>query len=72
MKNFFAACRSRNHKDLSADVEIGATSAALCHLANIAYRVNRKVEWDAKARKFVKAADADKLITRDYRKPYFL
>jgi predicted dehydrogenase len=72
MRNFLAACRSRNHKELTADVEIGAASAALCHLANVAYRANRRLEWDARARKFVKAPDADKLITRDYRKPYIV
>ncbi len=70
MKNFLDACRSRNYKDLHADVEIGAASAALCHLANIAYRVSRRLEWNDKTRKFVNAPDADKLITRVYRKPY--
>ncbi len=70
MQNFFEACRSRNYKDLHADVEIGAASAALCHLANIAYRTNRRLEWNDKTRKFVNAPDADKLITRTYRKPY--
>ena len=36
MENFLAACRSRNYKDLHADVQIGVLSADLCHLANIA------------------------------------
>jgi predicted dehydrogenase len=70
MENFLQACRSRNHADLTADVEIGATSAALCHLANISYRVGRKVEWDAAGKRFVNDPAADRLITRDYRKPY--
>ncbi len=70
MKNFLAACRSRNHKELNAEIEIGAMSATLGHLANISYRVGRKLEWDDKTKKFVKAPDADKLITREYRKPY--
>jgi predicted dehydrogenase len=70
IKNFFAACRRRNHKELTADVEIGATSAALCHLANISYRVGRKIVWDAARKKFVGDSEADKLISRDYRKPY--
>ncbi|MEK7407218.1 MAG: Gfo/Idh/MocA family oxidoreductase [Acidobacteriota bacterium] len=70
MKNFLQACRSRNHKELTAEIEIGAMSAALCHLANISYRVNRKLTWDAARGKFVNDAEADKLLTRDYRKPY--
>jgi predicted dehydrogenase len=70
MQNFLAACQSRNHKELNADVEIGAMSASLCHLANISYRVGKKLEWTDAAKKFVNAPDADKLLTRDYRKPY--
>ncbi|MFN3325038.1 MAG: Gfo/Idh/MocA family protein [Bryobacteraceae bacterium] len=70
MKNFFDACRSRNHKDLTAEVEIGVISAAMCHLANISYRAGRELRWDDRARKFVNDSDADKLLTRDYREPY--
>jgi predicted dehydrogenase len=70
MQNFLKAVRSRNHKELTADIEIGATSATLCHLANIAYRVGRKLEWDPAKKRFVNAPDADKLLTRNYRKPY--
>jgi len=70
MQNFFQACRSRNHRDLTADVEIGALSAALCHLANISYRVGRKLAWDDQRRRFVNDPEADKLLTREYRKPY--
>ena len=71
MQNFLAACRSRRHQDLAAEIEIGATSAALCHLANVSYRVgSRKLEWDSAKRRFVNAPEADKLLTRDYRKPY--
>ncbi len=69
MENFLNACRSRKHADLNADIEIGARAAALCHMANISYRVGRKLNWDDAKRKF-NDAEADKLITRDYRKPY--
>ena len=70
MKNFLGACRSRNYKDLTAEVEIGATSAALVHFANISYRVGRKVTWDDTKKSFVNDGEANKLLTRDYRKPY--
>jgi len=70
MQNFLAAVRTRDAKLLTADVETGAISAALCHLANISYRVGRKLTWDSKAGQFVNDAEADKLLTRDYRKPY--
>ncbi|MCL4852361.1 MAG: Gfo/Idh/MocA family oxidoreductase [Bryobacteraceae bacterium] len=70
MDNFAKAVRSRNYKDLTADVELGVISADLCHLANIAYRVGRKLTFNAQASQFVNDAAASKLLTRDYRKPY--
>jgi predicted dehydrogenase len=70
MKNFLAACRSRDYKTLTAEVEIGVISAALCHLANISYRVGRKLTWDDASKSFVNDSEANKLLTRDYRRPY--
>jgi predicted dehydrogenase len=70
MKNFLDACRSRNHTQLNAEIEIGAMSAALCHLANISYRVGRKLSWDDAKRSFVNDSDANKLLKREHRKPY--
>jgi predicted dehydrogenase len=70
MENFLKACRGRNYKELNAEVEIGAMSASLCHLANISYRVGRKLNWDSARNRFMSDSEADKLITRDYRKPY--
>jgi predicted dehydrogenase len=37
--NFVKAVRSRKHEDLTSDVSEGHLSAALCHLANISYRL---------------------------------
>lgn len=37
--NFVKAVRSRNYKDLNADIEEGHLSSALCHLGNISYRL---------------------------------
>jgi predicted dehydrogenase len=70
MRNFLAACRSRNHRDLHAEIEIGAESAALVHFANISYRVGRKVTWDDAKKAFVNDGEATKLLTREYRRPY--
>ncbi len=70
MENFLKAVKSRNYKDLNAEIEIGAISAGLCHLANISYRTGKKLEFDSTKMKFIAAPDADKLLTRDYRKPY--
>jgi predicted dehydrogenase len=70
MQNFLAACKSRNYKDLHDDIANSYLSASLCHLANISYRVGRKLTLTA-GPKFAGDAEANKLLTRDsYRKPY--
>ncbi len=42
-ENFIAAVRSRKVDDLNADILEGHYSAALCHLANISYRLGHEV-----------------------------
>ena len=70
MQNFLAACRSRNHKDLHDEIGIAFLSASMCHLANISYRVGRKLTLES-GPKFVGDAEATKMLTRQqYRKPY--
>ena len=70
MQNFLQACKSRNEKDLHDPVSNAYLSASLCHLANISYRVGRKLTLEA-GPKFTGDAEATKMITRDvYRKPY--
>jgi predicted dehydrogenase len=46
--NFIAAVRSRNAGDLNADIEEGHFSSALCHLANISYRLGKPTPFDTK------------------------
>jgi predicted dehydrogenase len=70
MANFIAAVKSRNAADLHAGIEIGAGAAALCHFANISYRLGRKLHWDAAAARFAGDAEANRMLTRDYRRPY--
>ncbi len=69
-KNFIDAVKSRDYKSLHAEIEIGAMSAALGNLANIAYRAGRKLNFDPVKRQFINDREADKMLTRDYRKPY--
>ena len=73
MANFLAGVKSRNIKDLHADVRIGATSADLVHLANISYRVKHELKFDSAALKFTGGAEANQaneMLTRKYRAPY--
>ena len=69
-RNFVQTVRSRKQDQLTADIEEGHKSAVMCHLANIAYRLGRTVEFDPAKERFVGDAEADKLLSRDYRKPF--
>ena len=57
-------------RDLNAEIEEGAASTVLVHLANISYRVGRTIHFDAKTMTCTGDAEANKLFTRDYRKPF--
>src|SRR5579884_2980640 len=72
MQNFIAAVKSRNAKDLHAGIEIGATSADLCHFANISYRVRRTLQWDNATQSWAGDADANALMRRPGREPYVI
>jgi hypothetical protein len=41
----------------------------LCHLANISYRLGRKLAFDPGQHQFTDA-DANRMLSREYRKPY--
>ncbi len=69
MQNFLAACRSRNYKDLHDEIGNAYLSASLCHLANISYRVGRKLTLTP-GPAFDNDAAANALLTREYREPY--
>jgi predicted dehydrogenase len=70
MKNFLDAVRSRDHTKLNAEIEIGARSAAFCHLANIAYRVGRTLRMSDATGRFLGDEEANAMMTRHYRAPY--
>jgi predicted dehydrogenase len=70
MGNFFACVRSR--RDPVASVEVGHRSASLCHLAAIAMRLRRPLQWDPARELFTGegAAEANAHAAREMRKPY--
>jgi len=67
---FINALRSGKAEDITADIEGGHLSAALPHLANISYRLGRNLIFDGARGKFVGDKQADRMLTRKYRKPY--
>ena len=68
--NFIDAIRSGKNEDLHCDILEGFMSAALPALANISYRLGRELIFDGTKEKFVEDHQADKMLTREYRKPY--
>jgi predicted dehydrogenase len=70
--NFINAVRSRKAADLNADVEAGHCSATLCHMANIAMRVGRRLKFDTGREQFIEDAQANTYLTKQYRKGYEL
>lgn len=66
---FLKAVRSRKQEDLTATIEAGVQSASLCHLANISYRLGRKLKFDPAQGRF-EDSDANKMLTREYRAGY--
>lgn len=70
MVNFVEAVKHRDHTKLNAEIEKGVRAAALCHIGNIAYRLGRKVTFDPKDQRFWGDSQADRMVTRDYRRGY--
>jgi predicted dehydrogenase len=69
-QNFIDAIRADDPKLLTCDILEGHLSSTLPHLANIAYRVKRQLTFDGKKEHFVDDKDADKFLTREYRKGF--
>jgi predicted dehydrogenase len=69
-RNWYECIKSR--KQPICDVEIGHRSATVCHLGNISIRVGRKIKWDPTKEEIVGDAEAAKLLSCDYRKPWSL
>lgn len=62
----------RNSTKPFADIEIGHQASNPGHLMNIAWKVGRKIHWDATAEKIVDDPAANALLAREYRKPWKL
>ena len=70
-QNFVDCVRSRQLPN--ADVELGHFAAAMCHFANISFRVgNRPLAIDRDAECFVNDDDANRLLHPDYRSPFVI
>ena len=53
-------------------MDIGHRVSSVCHLANIAIQLGRKLKWDPKREQFIGDAEANKLLDRPRRDPWQL
>ncbi len=70
-KRNFLEC-IRGGKFPNCDIAVGHVSSALTHIGNIAWRVNRKLRFDAAGQTFVGDAEANTMLARAYRSPWLL
>ncbi len=70
LENWIACMKSR--KRPNADVEIAHRSSTVCHLANIARELGRRLRWNPKKEKFVGDDEANALRSRPRRNGYDL
>ena len=68
--DFLQCVKSR--KDPYFPVEIGHRVSTVCHLANIAIKVGRKLKWDPAQERFIADAAANALLDRKRRDPWQL
>ena len=67
VRNFLDSVKSR--KDPISPVEVGHSTANVCHLGNIAMRLKRKVRWDPEREQIVDD-EASALLGRHMREPW--
>lgn len=70
LREFLDSIKSR--KLTTCDVEYGHKLTKGGHLGNIALRTGRRIQWDDAAERIVGDKNAQKLVTRKYRKPWKL
>lgn len=70
IQNFLDAVRARDQKKLNADVLEAHYSSALCHIGLISARLGRSLEFDPAKEQFIGDEEANRLVSREYRKPY--
>jgi predicted dehydrogenase len=67
-KDLLAAIDKRSRP--VADIEEGYTSTSCCILGNMALKLGRTLEWDAKAGRIVGDDEANRMLRRQYRAPW--
>lgn len=68
IRNFLDCMRSR---DLTvSNPELSHRTHTICHCANTALRLHRKVEWDPTTERFLNDDEANQMLVREMREPW--
>jgi hypothetical protein len=68
--NFLDCVKSR--KTPLAPIEEAHRSATICHIGNLAMKLQRKLRWNPETEEFVDDAEANRMLARPMRSPYTL
>jgi predicted dehydrogenase len=71
-QNFVDAIRADDPGLLTAPIEEGFYSCALIHLANISHRLGRTLNIDPVTFSVINDEEANRMFSKEYRKPYML
>ena len=71
-QDFIDAIRAGDPKKLTGPIEEGFYSCLLVHLANISYRLGRTLHIDTEKLQVINDEEANRMFTKEYRKPYTL
>jgi predicted dehydrogenase len=71
MREFLDAVKSRS-LETSCNLRYGHRLTKLGLLANISYRVGRRIQWDDQRERIVGDGTANRMLSRRFRKPYTL
>lgn len=64
------AIRTGDKSGLFSNIHNGHYSSALTHLANISYRLDRKLKFMGEYERFADDPEADLMLRREYRSPF--
>jgi predicted dehydrogenase len=70
MEIWLESIRARNRNLVNVPVEVGHRSATLCHLANIAMALQRKLNWNPIGEVFIDDDEANRMTYRPMREPW--
>jgi predicted dehydrogenase len=65
-RNFVEAIRKNDPSSVKCGIETGSVAAINAHMGNIAYKLGRKLHWDAEAGAFRNDTEANALLTKRY------